>query len=137
VSITKSPAPARGNPSIGKESHETASSRTSPESTGLAFFSGEGVRGRAASLDIPPDDGAGASPGKGGFVAKKKAKKTPQQFLTDLATDPEKLGNFILDPEGSMDDAGIGKKDRAHVKSGVAHFVNQKLVKPPDAFFVF
>jgi hypothetical protein len=66
-------------------------------------------------------------------VAKKSTKKTPQQFLTDLAADPEKLGKFILDPEGAMDEAKIAKKDRNQIKSAVAHFVHEKLVKPGEA----
>jgi hypothetical protein len=70
-------------------------------------------------------------------VAKKKsAKRTPKQFVTDIATDPAKLGKFILDPEGAMDDAKITKKDRVHVKNAIAHLVHEKLVKPPEAYFV-
>lgn len=69
-------------------------------------------------------------------MAKKQAKKSPKDFLKEVATDPEQLGKFILDPEGAMDEAKIGKKERAHVKSAIAHYVHEKLVKPPDAFFI-
>jgi hypothetical protein len=70
-------------------------------------------------------------------MAKKKPKKSPKQFLTDLAADPAKLGKFILDPEGAMDEAKIAKKDRPHIKNSVAHMVHHKLVKPPDAYYVW
>ena len=66
----------------------------------------------------------------------KVGRKSSQQFLTEIATDPEKLGKFILDPEGAMNEAKIGKQDRGHVKNAIAHFVHEKLVKPPDAFFI-
>ena len=70
-------------------------------------------------------------------MAKKSAKKSPKQFVTELATDPEKLGSFILDPEGALNQAKIDKKHRAPIKNGVAHLVHEKLVKPPQAYFVF
>ena len=73
---------------------------------------------------------------EGGFVAKKSAKKTPKEFLKELATDPVKLGKFILDPEGAMNEAKItAEKDRTHVKNSIAHFASEKLVKP-DAYTV-
>jgi hypothetical protein len=80
--------------------------------------------------------GVGISEVEGGFVAKKSAKKSPQQFMTELATDPEKLGKFILDPEGAMDEAKINKTDRTQIKNAIAHFVHEKLVKPPEAYYV-
>lgn len=69
-------------------------------------------------------------------MAKKSQKKTPKQFMTEVATDPEKLGKFILDPEGAMDEAKITKKERTQIKNAIAHYVHEKLVKPPDAYFV-
>ena len=56
--------------------------------------------------------------------------------MKEIATDPEKLGKFILDPEGAMDEAKIGKKERMQIKNAIAHHVHEKLVKPPQAFFV-
>jgi hypothetical protein len=56
--------------------------------------------------------------------------------MTEIATDPEKLGMFILDPEGAMDAAKIAKKERTHIKNAIAHYVHEKLVKPPEAYFV-
>jgi hypothetical protein len=72
----------------------------------------------------------------GGPVARKKAKKSPQTFLRELATDPKKLGKFILDPEGAMQAANVSEEHRAHIKNGVAHLVHQKLIKPPEAYYV-
>jgi hypothetical protein len=69
-------------------------------------------------------------------VAKKPAKKTPQQFLRELATDPKKLGRFIIDPEGAMKAANIAEEHRGHIKHGVAHLVHEKLIKPPAAYYV-
>jgi hypothetical protein len=69
-------------------------------------------------------------------VARKTAKKTPQQFMAEIATDAEKLGQFILDPEAAMDAAKITKKERTHIKNAIAHYVHEKLVKPADAYFV-
>jgi hypothetical protein len=68
-------------------------------------------------------------------VAKKRPKKSAKQFLTEVATDAEKLGNFILDPEGAMDAAKIAKKEQAHIKSAIAHYVHERLVKPQDAAY--
>jgi hypothetical protein len=69
-------------------------------------------------------------------VAKKQAKKSPKQFLTELAADPEKLGKFILDPEAAMKAASIAKEHRAHIKNGVAHLVHERLIRPPEAYYV-
>jgi hypothetical protein len=70
-------------------------------------------------------------------VAKKSAKKSPRQFLTEMATDPEKLGKFILDPEVAMDEAKIAKKDRDQIRNAIAYHVHQKLAKPPQAHSAF
>jgi hypothetical protein len=78
----------------------------------------------------------GISKQKGGLVAKKSRKKSPKEFMTEVATDPEKLGKFILDPEAAMDEAKITKKERIHIKNALAHYVHEKLVKPPQAYFV-
>jgi hypothetical protein len=68
-------------------------------------------------------------------VAKKKAKSV-KHFLSELATDPEKLGKFILDPEGAMEAANIAKAHHAHIKHGVAHLVHENLIKPPEPYYV-
>jgi hypothetical protein len=65
------------------------------------------------------------------------AKMSPKRFLAELATDAEKLGRFILDPEGVMNAAKINKKDRLHIKNAIAHYVHERLVKPPpEAYYV-
>lgn len=63
-------------------------------------------------------------------------KKTPKKFLTELATDPEKLGKFIQDPDGMMAAEGIDEKHRAHVKNAIAHDVVKKLTSTPDAYAI-
>jgi hypothetical protein len=62
------------------------------------------------------------------------AKKSPEEFLADLAADPKKLGEFINDPEGAMDKAGIAKKHRPHIKNAIAYGVHRQLASSPEAF---
>lgn len=68
-------------------------------------------------------------------MAKKSPKKSAKQFLMEVATDPEKLGNFILDPEDAMNAAKVPKKEQAHIKNAIAHYVHERLVKPQDAAY--
>ena len=63
-------------------------------------------------------------------------KKTPKSFLAEIASDPEKLGRFILDPEGTMNAAKIEKKHRIHIKNAIAHQVNLALASTPEAYSV-
>lgn len=73
-------------------------------------------------------------------MAKKKTpkagKKTAKQFLAEIATDPEKLGRFILNPERVMNEAKIPKKDRVHIKNAIATVVHKKLARTPEAYLV-
>jgi hypothetical protein len=62
------------------------------------------------------------------------AKKSPEEFLADLAADPKKLGDFINHPERAMNAAGIAKKHRAHIKNAIAYGVHRKLASCPEAF---
>ena len=64
--------------------------------------------------------------------ATKKATQ-PKKFLTELATNPEKLGRFIKNPEKVMRDDGIAKQHMADIKNAVAHCVHKKLTSPPNA----
>ena len=64
----------------------------------------------------------------------KKKKKSHKKFLTELATDPEKLGKFIQDPDGMLAAEGIDEKHRLHVKNAVAHDVHKRLTSTPDAY---
>lgn len=65
-----------------------------------------------------------------------KKKKTPKQFLTELAGDPEKLGKFIQDPDGVLKEEGIEEKHHIHIKNSVAHDVFKKLTDTPDAYAI-
>jgi hypothetical protein len=59
------------------------------------------------------------------------AKKRPdlvRKFLADLAKDPEKLGSFILDPYGFMEDMKIPKKDQTRIWRAVTVDVMKHLV---------
>ena len=71
-------------------------------------------------------------------MAKKKApkKKTPKQFLTEIASDPKKLANFIVNPEAAMNAAKIEPKHRPHIKQAIAHEVYKRLTIP-EAYAVF
>ena len=61
-------------------------------------------------------------------------KKTPNQFLAQVGTDPELLGNFIMDPDGTMDQAGVPAKDRAHIRCAVAQAVLKNRAETPQSF---
>jgi hypothetical protein len=69
-------------------------------------------------------------------VAKQTSKALAKKFLTELATDPEKLASFINDPEGAMEARRIPKEDRAFIRNVVALEVAKKLVVIPEAFHV-
>jgi hypothetical protein len=61
---------------------------------------------------------------------------TPKKFLADIASDPEKLGRFILDPEGVLNEAKIEKKHHIHIKNAIAQHVHQALASTPEAYTV-
>ncbi len=48
-------------------------------------------------------------------------------FLVKLATDPRELGQFIKDPEATMNSAGLGADDQAVLKSGNQAAINSRL----------
>ncbi len=60
-------------------------------------------------------------------MAKKQQKKTPKQFAAEVATNPEKLGNFILDPEGVFAGEKFTKAERDQIKQALSHFTTKKL----------
>jgi hypothetical protein len=64
-------------------------------------------------------------------MAKKQA---PDQFLAQLGSDPELLGNFIMDPDGTMDQYNVPAKARADVRSAVAQAVVKNLSQAPDSY---
>jgi hypothetical protein len=56
------------------------------------------------------------------------AKKiTPKKFLSEIGTDPDKLGRFIIDPDAVMNEYGILQKDRDEIKCAVSQAVHKKL----------
>jgi hypothetical protein len=55
-----------------------------------------------------------------------------QEYLARLATDPAKLGRFILDPEGEMNHDKIPKKNRADIQNALAIEIARKLVVSPE-----
>ena len=42
-----------------------------------------------------------------------------REFLSEMAVSPTKLGEFLLDPDGTMEDAGLSADDRASLRAGV------------------
>jgi hypothetical protein len=69
------------------------------------------------------------------FKAKERfMAKSVKQFLRDLATDAEKLGKFIKNPEKLMNQAGIDKKHRIHIRNSVALEVCKKLARTAEAY---
>jgi hypothetical protein len=68
-------------------------------------------------------------PMKGDLMAKANSVKN---FLTKLATDPETLGKFMLNPERTMQEAKIDKKHWVHIKNSVAHYYHRKLATPEE-----
>jgi hypothetical protein len=52
--------------------------------------------------------------------------------LTELATNAEKLGNFMLNPERTMQQAKIDKKHWTHIKNAVAQHYHKKLATPEE-----
>jgi hypothetical protein len=75
-------------------------------------------------------------------MAKKKktskaAKKTPKKFLAEIASDPAKLGRFIHDPEGLMDELKVPKQHRVHIRNAIAQEVHKRLAPTPEAYLVF
>ena len=60
-------------------------------------------------------------------MAKKLPKKSPKQFAAEVATNPEKLGKFILDPESVFAGEKFSKAERAQIKEALSHFTAKKL----------
>jgi hypothetical protein len=71
---------------------------------------------------------------KANKASKTSKAKNPKRFLTELATNPEKLGKFIKAPDKMMREAGIPKEHMDDVRNAVAHSVHRKLTKAPNAF---
>jgi hypothetical protein len=64
--------------------------------------------------------------------AKGKTKATSlKEFLSNLATDPRKLGEFLHAPEAAMSAAKLSEADKAALRSGVAGMVAARLAGVP------
>src|SRR5437667_5667840 len=71
--------------------------------------------------------------------AKGKTKATGlKKFLSNLATDPRKLGEFLHEPEAAMSAAKLSEADKAALRSGVAGMVAARLAGVPlDKAFAY
>ena len=64
--------------------------------------------------------------------AKKETKATSlKEFLSILATDARKLGEFLHQPEAAMSAANLSELDKAALRSGVAGMVAARLAGVP------
>ena len=64
--------------------------------------------------------------------AKGKTKATDlKEFLSNLATDPGKLGGFLHAPEDTMSAANLSEADKAALRSGVSGMVAARLAGVP------
>ena len=64
--------------------------------------------------------------------AKGKTKATSlKEFLSNLATDPRKLGEFLHAPEAAMSAANLSEADKTALRSGVSGTVAARLAGVP------
>ena len=64
--------------------------------------------------------------------AKGKTKATDlKEFLSNLATDPRKLGEFLHDPEAAMSVGNLSEADKTALRSGVSGMVAARLAGMP------
>jgi hypothetical protein len=64
--------------------------------------------------------------------AKGKTKATDlKEFLSDLATDPRKLGEFLHTPEVVMSATNLSEADKTALRSGVSGMVAARLAGVP------
>jgi hypothetical protein len=54
-----------------------------------------------------------------------------KDFLTELAIDPKKLGDFIHDPEAAMTAAGLNDEDKAALRFGFPDVIYARLAGVP------
>ena len=50
-----------------------------------------------------------------------------REFLSELATDPQRLGEFIQDPEGAMTTAELSDEDKNALRSGFPAIISARL----------
>jgi len=64
--------------------------------------------------------------------AKGRTKATDlKEFLSNLATDPRKLGEFLHTPEAVMSATNLSEADKTALKSGVSGMVAARLARVP------
>src|SRR5437762_12557509 len=54
-----------------------------------------------------------------------------KEFLSNLATNPQKLGEFLHEPEAAMSAANLSEADKAALRSGVSGMVAARLAGVP------
>jgi hypothetical protein len=65
--------------------------------------------------------------------AKGKTKATDlKEFLSNLATDPRKLGEFLHTPESVMSATNLSEADKTALRSGVSGMVAARLAETPE-----
>ena len=83
------------------------------------------VKGKAMTTDVKEKTTATG--------AKGKTKATDlKEFLSNLATDPRKLGEFLHAPEPVMSAANISEGDKTALRSGVSGMVAARLAGTPE-----
>jgi hypothetical protein len=61
---------------------------------------------------------------------------TSREFLESLSSDATRLGQFILDPDAIMSDAGLSDEDKATIRSGFTGIIFARMsgVSAVEAF---
>jgi hypothetical protein len=61
---------------------------------------------------------------------------TSREFLESLSADATRLGQFILDPDAVMSDAGLSDEDKATIRSGFTGIIFARMsgVSAEEAF---
>jgi len=54
-----------------------------------------------------------------------------KEFMSGLATDPRKLGEFLHEPEDTMSAANLSEEDKAAIRSGVPGIIYARLTGVP------
>ena len=83
------------------------------------------VKGKAMTTDVKEKTTATG--------AKGKTKATDlKEFLSNLATDPRKLGEFLHAPEAVMSFGNLSEADKTALRSGVSGMVAARLAGTPE-----
>jgi hypothetical protein len=82
------------------------------------------VKGKAMTIKVKGKTKATGAKGKTEATGLK-------EFLSNLATDPRKLGEFLHEPEAAMSTANLSEEDKTALRSGVAGMVAARLAGVP------